>query len=101
MKLDRETIRDANPLEDVIAELTGESPSPGASDAKRFRCALHGDGVDEHPSGRVNVTRQQWFCDPCGVGGDVFSFVMRHRECTFKEALVFLSKRARIRSSHK
>ena len=99
MKLDREAIRDANPLEDVIAELTGELLRPSAGEEKRFRCALHGDGVDKNPSGRVNIAKQEWYCDACAVGGDVFSFVMRQKGCTFKEALGYLAERAGIRNA--
>ena len=96
MKLDREQIRDANPLEDVIAELTGESLQAGTAEKKRFRCSLHGDGVDAHASGRVNLTKQQYYCDVCGTGGDVFDFVMRQKECAFKDALWYLARRAGI-----
>jgi hypothetical protein len=96
MTLDRERVREANPLEDVVAELTGESLQPGAGDDKRFRCSLHGDGVDAHPSGRVNIAKQQYYCDVCGTGGDVFDFVTRQKDCSFKDALWHLAQRAGI-----
>ena len=94
VRFDRERVRDANPLEDVIVELTGESLHASTAGEPRFRCAFHGDGVDAHPSGRVSIAKQRWYCDVCATGGDVFSFAMRHYGCTFSEALATLADRA-------
>jgi hypothetical protein len=101
MTLDREQVRKANPLEDVIAELTGESLQPGTSEERRFACSRHGDGVDKHPSARVNTVKQQWYCDVCQQGGDVFDFVSRQKDCTFAGALVYLAQRAGIQTTQR
>ena len=50
-------------------------------------CPLHDD---KHPSLRVNPDKQVWFCDPCGVGGDVIKFVELVEGCSFKEAIQIL-----------
>ena len=101
MRLDRERVREASPLEQVIPELTGESLHLGAGGEPRFPCSFHGDGVDKHPSGRISASRQLWYCDVCASGGDVFAFVMRHRGYVFKDALAFLAERAGTNRSHR
>jgi hypothetical protein len=45
---------------------------------------------DRHPSLRVNPDKQVWYCDPCGNGGDVITFVQLVEKCSFKEALNIL-----------
>jgi hypothetical protein len=90
-RLDKEAIRAANRLEDVIAALTGQSLSRNGSQEVAFRCLLHGE--DRHPSGRVNLEKQQWFCDVCKAGGDVIEFVIRHQQTDFKGALAWLAQR--------
>ena len=96
MRIDAKRVREASSLEDLVVAFTGESLHPGAGGEKRFRCAVHGDGVDEHPSGRVNLAKQVWFCDVCRSGGDAISFVMRYDGCGFRHALSFLADRAGI-----
>jgi len=56
-------------------------------------CPWHND---EHPSLQVNPERQSWKCWVCDIGGDVFSFVMRHERVDFREALEMLADRAGI-----
>jgi len=48
------------------------------------RCPFHDD---EHPSLRVNLERGVWYCDPCGIGGNVISFVQRLRHASFVDAV--------------
>ncbi len=51
---------------------------------------------DSRPSFQVNPQRQSWRCWVCGIGGDVFSFVMRRESMEFREALELLAERANI-----
>ncbi|QDU76213.1 DNA primase [Bremerella volcania] len=51
---------------------------------------------DSRPSFQVNPQRQSWRCWVCGIGGDVFSFVMRRESIEFREALELLAERANI-----
>lgn len=44
----------------------------------------------------VQPEKQLYHCFGCGAGGDVISFVMRHENMTFPEALKFLADRAHI-----
>ena len=91
-RLDKERVRAANRLEDVILALTGH-PVDGTEREYVTRCPFHDD---HRPSLRVNVETQQYFCDVCSEGGDVFTFVARYRECSFADALAWLARRSGI-----
>lgn len=45
-------------------------------------CPFHDD---RSPS--LSVWRDRWHCFGCGIGGDVFAFVMLQRGCSFREAV--------------
>ena len=51
---------------------------------------------DSKPSLTVDPERQTFRCWVCDIGGDIFSFVMRHDKVTFPEALQMLADRAGI-----
>lgn len=53
-------------------------------------CPFHSE---KNPSFGVNPTLQIYKCFSCGVGGDVFKFVMEHDHLTFPEALKTLAER--------
>jgi len=84
---DKEAIRRANPIERVIPALLNENPIKSAHELK-VRCPFH---EDTHPSLRINPGKQVWCCDPCGKGGDVFTFIQEFRHVDFKEALAWLT----------
>ncbi len=60
----------------------------GKSGEPTVRCPFH---EDRRPSLRINIQKQVWRCDPCGIGGDVFAFVRQFNKCSFLEALSFLA----------
>ena len=51
---------------------------------------------DTRPSLQVNPDRQSWRCWVCQVGGDCFSFMMKHEGVEFFESLKILAERAGI-----
>lgn len=51
---------------------------------------------DSRPSLQVNPERQSWKCWVCDIGGDVFSFVMKHEGVDFPQALRLLAEMAGI-----
>ena len=57
------------------------------------RCPWHDD---TRPSLQVNPQRQTFKCWVCGIGGDVFAFVMKIENVEFREALEILADKAGI-----
>ena len=56
-------------------------------------CPFHNEKT---PSFSVSASKQMYHCFGCGVGGNVFTFVMEYENYTFLEALRFLAERAGI-----
>ena len=50
-------------------------------------CPFH---PDRHPSLRIDLDRGLYYCDPCGVGGDIVDFVMRRDRVGFVQACKLL-----------
>ena len=85
----KNVIRSAVPLSRVIADLTGQQPGKRGRETL-VRCPFH---HDTKPSLRINDEKGVWTCDPCGVGGDLFKFVMQLEGLTFPESVAFLGNR--------
>jgi DNA primase len=83
-----EDIRARNDIVDVISEFVRLRKA-----GRNFKglCPFH---KEKTPSFMVNAERQMFHCFGCGVGGDVFSFIMNHEKLEFPEALRFLAERA-------
>lgn len=91
-RLDRDEVRRGSRLEEIIPALTGQAlPKPNGRAEPAVICPFHDD---QQPSLRINIEKQVWHCDPCNIGGDVFSFVERYQQTDFAGALRWLAERA-------
>ena len=57
-------------------------------------CPFHSEKT---PSFTVSPAKQIFHCFGCGVGGNVFHFLMRYDSLTFPQALRYLGERAGIK----
>jgi DNA primase len=77
-----------------VLEVVGESVSlKKAGTTYKGLCPFHGEKT---ASFVVTPQRESWHCFGCGLGGDIFSFVMQRDSVTFPEALRTLATRAGV-----
>jgi len=77
-----------------IAELIGRYvPLKRAGRHFKANCPFH---QERTPSFMVNTDKQVFHCFGCGVGGNVFSFLMQHDRLTFPEAVRQLAEHTGI-----
>jgi DNA primase len=77
-----------------VVDVVGESVSlKKAGTTYKGLCPFHGERT---PSFVVTPGRDSWHCFGCGLGGDIFSFVMQRDGVTFPEALRTLAQRAGV-----
>ncbi|HVX13965.1 MAG TPA: DNA primase [Pirellulales bacterium] len=81
-----------------IVELVGES-IPLRREGRNYKglCPWHDDS---RPSLHINPERQTFRCFVCNIGGDIFTFVEKRENVTFREALTILAERAGVTLSH-
>src|SRR5690606_11968389 len=87
---DRERVREATDIVDLISEVTKVRRS-----GRTFMaiCPFH---EEKTPSMSVDRARGLYHCFGCGEGGDVFTFIEKTQGVSFPEALEILSNRAGI-----
>jgi DNA primase len=83
-------IRNALDISDVIGSYIQVKR---AGHVAKALCPFH---KEKTPSFNVNPARQAFHCFGCGVGGDVFKFVMMYENVDFPTALRMLASRAGI-----
>ena len=77
-----------------VVDVVGESVTlKKAGTTYKGLCPFHGEKT---PSFVVTPARESWHCFGCGLGGDIFSFVMQRDGATFPEALRTLAARAGV-----
>jgi DNA primase len=84
------TIKEKINIVDFIGE---QVPLKKAGASYKGLCPFHGEKT---PSFVVTPGRETWKCFGCGLGGDVFSFVMQREGVDFPEALRRLAGRAGV-----
>jgi len=86
-----EVISQVQSMNDIVEVITSYVPLKRAGRSFKACCPFHGEKT---PSFMVQSEKQLFHCFGCGIGGDVYSFVMKHENITFPEALRLLADRA-------
>ncbi len=86
----KEKVRSANDIVDVVSQYL-----PLKRSGRNYFgiCPFHSE---KSPSFSVSPDRQYFHCFGCHVGGDVFSFISKIENVSFKESIELLAERAKI-----
>ena len=85
-----EKVRFSNDIIDVVSEYTNLKKS---GQSYKGLCPFHDEKT---PSFNVSPDQQLYYCFGCGVGGNIFNFIMEVEGLNFSEAVEFLAERANI-----
>lgn len=70
-------------IEDAISQLTGEEKLK-----RNIRCPFHEDGT---ASLKIYTKNNRFVCFGCNIRGSPIDFVMKFKNCSFQEAVLYLS----------
>mgnify|MGYP001338010509 CR=1 FL=1 len=92
-RINEETVREIRDRSDIVEVISSYLPLRRSGANYQGLCPFH---QEKSPSFNVNAPRQIFHCFGCGVGGNVFTFVMRMEGLTFPEAVKRLGEKAGI-----
>ena len=78
----KEQIRSRVKMSDVVEIFTGAHISRG-----RCCCPLH---TEKTPSFYINDAKNVFYCQGCGTGGDIFTFIQKYKNVPFIESMRLL-----------
>lgn len=78
---------------DIVEIISSYVPLKNAGRNFKANCPFH---HEKTPSFMVNPDKQIFHCFGCGVGGNIFSFVMKQERKDFREAVEMLAERAGV-----
>ncbi len=89
----------ANPFEEIRARLSvvdvvgGYITIKGSGSSYKACCPFHNE---KSPSLMISEPKGVWHCFGCGLGGDIFKFVMLYENVEKKDALRILAKKSGV-----
>lgn len=83
-RISEETVREIRERSDIVEVVSSYLPLKRSGANYLGCCPFH---QEKTPSFNVNAPRQIFHCFGCGVGGNVFAFLMRMEGLTFPEAV--------------
>ncbi len=92
-KISTEKIEDVRLASDIVDIISGYLSLQKKGKGYFGLCPFH---KEKTPSFSVNPEQQIFHCFGCGVGGNVFTFIMRMEGLTFPESVRLLAKSAGI-----
>ncbi|MCH7760114.1 DNA primase [candidate division TA06 bacterium] len=92
-RLPQEKIMEVREATDIVALLSEYLPLKKAGRSFKSLCPFH---EEKTPSFIVSPERQVYHCFGCGIGGNVFTFLVESEKISFPEAVRFLANRAGI-----
>ncbi len=93
MRFDERVIDQVQAANDIVEVIGQFIPLKRSGRNLKACCPFH---QEKTPSFMVQPEKQIFHCFGCGVGGNVFSFLMRYENSNFPEALRRLAERAHI-----
>jgi DNA primase len=93
-RIPEKVIEDVRLASDIVDVIGSYLPLKKAGGNSRALCPFH---KEKTPSFNVNPQRQIFKCFGCGVGGNVFHFVMRYENVDYPTAIRLLAERAGIK----
>ncbi len=92
-RIAEEKIQEIRDRVDIVEVVAGYLPLKRSGVNHQGLCPFH---QEKSPSFNVNASRQIFHCFGCGVGGNVFSFVMRMEGLSFPDAVRRLGEKVGI-----
>ncbi len=90
----QEVIEEVRRRNDIVEIISEHLPLKGSGDSYKALCPFHSEKT---PSFTVTRQKQIFHCFGCGVGGNVFHFIMKYEQMTFPEAVAYLAGRSGVR----
>jgi len=92
-RIAEEKIQEIRDRTDIVEVVSGYLPLKRSGVNHQGLCPFH---QEKSPSFNVNASRQIFHCFGCGVGGNVFSFLMRMEGLSFPDAVRRLAEKVGI-----
>ncbi len=91
--ISREVIEEVRRRNDIVEVISEHLPLKGSGGNYKALCPFHSEKT---PSFTVSRQKQIFHCFGCGVGGNVFHFLMKHEQLAFPEAISCLARRCGV-----